>query len=150
MKKFKNIIFDLTGVLFEHQDLNIGNQHLPFKLLPEGIALLQECFASDHVDKLFICSNWSASALNKIKQDYPEVITLFDGIVTPDSAQARKPDSKIFTYLLDNHALNAHETLFLDDQEVNIKAAEDIGITGIHVQDFDHVREQLKKLLIII
>jgi FMN phosphatase YigB (HAD superfamily) len=150
MKKFKNIIFDLTGVLFEQQDLNIGNQHLPLKPLPKGIALLQECFASNYIDKLFICSNWSSNALSKIKQDYPEVITLFDGIVIPDMAQARKPDIKIFTYLLDNHALSAHETIFLDDQEINIKAAEYVGITGIHVQDFDHVKEQLKKLLIII
>lgn len=45
----------------------------------------------------------------------------------------RKPDVKIFQKVLKNSRLNPEETLFLDDFEINVRAAESVGMKAIQV-----------------
>lgn len=40
----------------------------------------------------------------------------------------RKPDREIYEHLLESHALNPHETLFIDDTPANIETAGHIGL----------------------
>ena len=50
----------------------------------------------------------------------------------------RKPDMKIFKYVLTNSNIKAHETLFLDDNQMNIEAAKMLGIPSIQItKDLD-------------
>lgn len=42
----------------------------------------------------------------------------------------RKPDPKIFKYLLDNINLKPEECLFVDDKEENVSAAKQLGMDG--------------------
>lgn len=46
----------------------------------------------------------------------------------------RKPDLDIFKQVLQNHELTPEETLFIDDSEVNIKAASTLGIQALHIE----------------
>jgi putative hydrolase of the HAD superfamily len=46
----------------------------------------------------------------------------------------RKPDPDIFRQVLENHELVPEETLFIDDSEVNIKAASELGIQALHIE----------------
>ena len=57
MNTQKNIIFDLHGVLFEH---NAPGQDKLFKTIEPGIALLENCYtlAQQKGYKLFACTNW--------------------------------------------------------------------------------------------
>jgi len=45
----------------------------------------------------------------------------------------RKPDAEIFEKILSNHNLNPSETLFLDDNKLNIEGANAVGIKTVHV-----------------
>lgn len=148
VQKPKNIIFDLGGVLFEQQTPAGYYGERIFKPLMPGIQLLKECYKEKSGEcRFFICSNWGDRALGVLKRDYSDIIKLFDGVVTPTLAQAKKPDPKIFRYLMQTYDLSAGECVFIDDQEPNVKTAEFLGMKGIHVTDFTYVTMQLKKLL---
>jgi len=47
----------------------------------------------------------------------------------------RKPDEKIFRKMLKNSRLNPEETLYIDDFDINVKAAESIGMKAIRVTE---------------
>ena len=47
----------------------------------------------------------------------------------------RKPAQEGFYHILNEQHINADETLFVDDIEKNVSAAQSIGIQGFHLQD---------------
>lgn len=142
--KHKNIIFDVTGVLFDHGT----EQDKLFVPCKEGIEVLQDCRARAHVlgHTFYICTNMQIPYMEILQQEYPEIMGAFKGIVTPSTALAKKPNPQIFEYLLTRFHLEARDSVFIDDQEMNITAAQGLGMTGIHAQDFSHVRRELKRL----
>lgn len=148
MSKQRNIVFDLGGVLFEHNpppERDAG--HKLFSPLEDGVALLKECYelVQQQGHKLYVCTNWSMGYIDMLEQDFPHLFAMFDGIVTPTVAQAKKPDVKIFHYLLHTYDLIPHHSIFIDDQIVNVEAAQSVGMSGIHMHDFTHVRDELKR-----
>lgn len=142
--KKKNIIFDLHGVLFELQQ-GEGAQHKLFSPLPEGIALLQEVAAQDGY-QLYGCTNWGDAYIEILKREHPEFTGYFQGIVTPNSALAKKPDPRILQYLLDAYQLESHSSVFIDDQMANVESARTLGIEAIHMIDAAYVRSELLRL----
>jgi putative hydrolase of the HAD superfamily len=46
----------------------------------------------------------------------------------------RKPSIEPFIQILENHGLEAAETVFIDDTLKNIEAAQQVGIQTIHLQ----------------
>ncbi len=151
MNEQRNIIFDLGGVIFEHNPLaDLASHQKFFSPIEEGVALLEECHkvAQKSGHKLYVCSNWSMGYVDMLEQDFPQIFKMFDGIVTPTVAQAKKPDTKIFRYLLDRYELIPHHSIFIDDQLPNVDAARSVGMSGIHLDDFMHVKSELKRLKI--
>lgn len=71
-----------------------------------------------------------------------------DGMVVSSIEKVIKPDRKIYEILLDRYNLEAAETCFIDDREVNVEAAEQVGITGIVFKGYDDLLERFKKLQI--
>ena len=138
----KNIIFDLSGVLFA-KDVTKPGTMVP---IDEGVQILRSCAAHKRGHQLFVCSNMGAKYLSQIHRDYPDIMKLFKGVVTPQIALAEKPNPEIFMYLLKQYQLNPDESLFLDDNEINITAVERLGLIGIHVVDFKLVYQELKRL----
>ncbi|MBK7132149.1 MAG: HAD-IA family hydrolase [Bacteroidales bacterium] len=55
----------------------------------------------------------------------------FDGGVISAEAKASKPDLKIYNILLEKYNLVPNECLFIDDLEVNVRAAEAAGMNGL-------------------
>lgn len=45
----------------------------------------------------------------------------------------RKPDAEIFEYVLAENRFLAHETLFLDDNKMNVEGARAVGINTVHI-----------------
>ena len=143
-----NIVFDLGGVLFElHHPETLQSEKKLFSPLADGVALLEDCFQAARRDghKLFVCSNLSMGYIEMLEQDFPQIFKLFDGVVTPTVAQAKKPDTKIFKYLLDTYELIPHHSVFIDDQLPNVEGAKSLGMLGIHMKDFQHVRSELQR-----
>jgi 2-haloacid dehalogenase len=147
MSSKRNLIFDLGGVLFEH---NRGESaaHQLFAPLEKGLELFEKCVQHAHADghSLYVCSNWSLPYISMLESEYPEIFKSFHGIVTPSTALAKKPNPAIFTYLLSTYQLNPEHSIFIDDQLVNVEVARSLGITGIHSFDYDHVAQELSRL----
>lgn len=53
----------------------------------------------------------------------------------------RKPDAEIFEKVLSNHNLNPAQTLFLDDNKLNIEGANAVGIKTVHVYKSELILE---------
>lgn len=71
---------------------------------------------------------------NSWGNEYPRDLfaELFDAVVISAEVGMRKPDERIFRHALDLLGLDAAECVFIDDIEHNIRAAEALGIRGIH------------------
>ena len=71
-----------------------------------------------------------------------------DGEFTYKAIVTVKPEAEIYRILLDRFALNPSETLFIDDREANLRAAEQFGISTFHFtepreESCDRLRELL-------
>jgi putative hydrolase of the HAD superfamily len=57
-----------------------------------------------------------------------------------------KPDAAIYEHTLQGLGVSASEALFVDDREINIKAARALGIHAIQFQSIAQLRDDLKAL----
>jgi putative hydrolase of the HAD superfamily len=56
----------------------------------------------------------------------------------------RKPETRIYEHVLNDYKLNASQTIFLDDNIENIRAANTLGIQTLHITHPDQVFDLLK------
>jgi putative hydrolase of the HAD superfamily len=70
----------------------------------------------------------------------------FDCAIFSSPLRMAKPDAEIFKHCLNCLQLEAHETLFIDDRERNVRAAEAQGIRGIIAPTTSDLRSQLKAI----
>lgn len=91
---------------------------------------------------VFGLSNWSVETFALVRPVYP-VLDLMEDMVISGVEKVMKPDHRIFELALDRFGIKAEETVFIDDNPNNVKAANELGIHGILFQS----REQLEKEL---
>lgn len=70
-----------------------------------------------------------------------------DKIYSSSSIGLRKPDPQIFNHILSKENLERGETLFIDDKDRNIIAAEALGIKGIVYRNIQQLKEDLGKYI---
>lgn len=96
--------------------------------------------------KLYILSNITPWFIETFLKKY-NLEQCFEGIVESCNVWYRKPNDKIYQYLLSEYKLNPNETVFFDDKQENIEAAEKNGITGVLFDDFEiDIEEEIKNL----
>src|SRR5258708_3247326 len=95
--------------------------------------------------RIAILSNTSSALFREIlrKNDLEKY---FDEIVVSSEIGHIKPYPEIFEHTLEKLGINASETIFIDDNEHNIKVAERVGIKGIHFVDAQQLKKELKNL----
>ncbi|MFR4036851.1 MAG: HAD family hydrolase [Butyricimonas faecalis] len=129
------------------EDCNEFIEHVKHSLtpIPETEALIKEL--STRGFKLYCLSNMSADFYDYLKTR--EVFKYFDGQVISALEHMVKPDREIYDLILNRYHLKPEETLFIDDFEPNVKAAQAIGINTIHFTDrykgYEEIRERLKE-----
>ena len=62
---------------------------------------------------------------------------LFDGVVFSAEEKLIKPDNALFQVVLDRYQLRSPEIVFIDDSLPNIRAAESMGMSGVHFKASD-------------
>ncbi|RAY14506.1 HAD family phosphatase [Actinomadura craniellae] len=74
---------------------------------------------------------------NSWGNEYPRELfaELFDAVVISGEVGLRKPDERIFRHTVGLLGLEPAECVFIDDIEHNIRAAEALGIVGLHHTD---------------
>jgi HAD superfamily hydrolase (TIGR01549 family) len=70
-----------------------------------------------------------------------------EGSVISSAVQARKPDSAIYTHLLNSSGFKPETLLFVDDRQKNVEAAARLGIPAVHFS-VDAGYEGLKRLVL--
>jgi epoxide hydrolase-like predicted phosphatase len=71
---------------------------------------------------------------------------MFDAIVISGEVGMRKPEPEIFAHVLDLLGVRAEETVFVDDLEHNVRAAESVGLVGVHHTSYDATAARLEDL----
>lgn len=96
---------------------------------------------------LFVLSNMATDFIKHIRQF--EVYRQFEGDVVSCEVKTVKPEAEIYRCLLDRFELDPAETLFIDDREANLRAAEQFGITTFHfTEPREESCERLRELLL--
>ncbi|MCF2625126.1 HAD family phosphatase [Fusobacterium perfoetens] len=98
--------------------------------------------------KLYILSNFHYPAFDYIFKNW-EFFKYFDGKTVSGHCKLLKPERKIYERLCLDNVLEPCETIFIDDTKINIEAAEDFGIKGIHLSSPELLKEKLKENNII-
>jgi putative hydrolase of the HAD superfamily len=74
---------------------------------------------------------------------------LFDEVVLSGDLGIVKPDHKIYKYTLDKLNVDTEQTVFVDDRQINVDAAQECGMTGVlftdtvtFINDFEKLAQQ--------
>lgn len=93
--------------------------------------------------KVVALTNWSNETF-PIAQKRFEFLQWFESIVVSGDEKTRKPYKEIFDITLDRFNIKAENSIFIDDNERNIEASNDLGFNGIHFKSPEKLIQQLK------
>ena len=96
----------------------------------------------------YVLSNFQEETFEQAKSQYC-FLKGFDGAVFSYQVKAMKPEPKIYQTLLNNYSLMPHDCLFIDDMQINIDGANNIGIDGIVCKNHDYLFKKLKEFHVI-
>ena len=79
--------------------------------------------------RVFGLSNWSVETFALVRPAYP-VLDLMEDMVISGEERVMKPDHRIYEIALERFGIKAEESVFIDDNLANVKAASELGIKG--------------------
>jgi putative hydrolase of the HAD superfamily len=91
--------------------------------------------------RIFLLSNTNvihiSAVMNVLSKDdaYRRFFGLFEKVYFSFEVGMRKPNPDIFRHVLQQHGLNAAETLFIDDSRQHVEGAITAGLHAYHLQD---------------
>jgi 2-haloacid dehalogenase len=94
--------------------------------------------------KLYALTNWSDELFPHALERF-DFLSWFDGIVVSGKEKIRKPFPEFYQLLLSRYGLEAEESLFIDDNLRNIKAAEQLGMQAIQFKSPDELKKDLRR-----
>jgi 2-haloacid dehalogenase len=113
--------------------------------IPETVSLLYKLKPKY---KLYGLTNWSAETISIAYDRFP-FFKEFEGIVVSGYEKMIKPNKEIYHLLLNRYNLKAENTIFIDDNLKNIKAAEEVGLHAIHFESAAQLEIRLSSLNVI-
>lgn len=141
----------LDNSTWEDAEIDTAWNSLLLELPAERIELIREL---SKTYRLFLLSNTSSihiEAVNKIlhkASGVERLDDLFETIFLSYEMGIMKPHPEIYERLLEEAGIQADETLFLDDNADNIRAASALGIQTIHVQKPLTILDYLKDYVV--
>lgn len=99
------------------------------KQLHAGINLLKQYKQAGY--EVYALSNMDTPTMNMLLEKYPDIFAQFDGIVHSAGVKKIKPNKDIYQHLLTTYRLNPAQCFFLDNQQENIDAAQELGIPSM-------------------
>jgi FMN phosphatase YigB (HAD superfamily) len=138
----RNLIFDLGGTVFEwNPDAILRNYYAD----SDARAAMKTALCQ-HPDWLQMDRGTltEAEALARLEAR----TRLFRGIVISGEIKMIKPEREIFEYLLRRYDLLPTETVFIDDHQPNIQAAQALGLHTTWFRDAWQCELELEHLLL--
>lgn len=107
------------------------------------IKLIRAIQDTEH--RLFVLSNMWPETMIYLERQH-DIWDAFSGVVVSSRIGKVKPELDIYRYLLNEHQLNASDTVFIDDMAENLSAAATLGIQTIQFVDPAQCRRDLVRL----
>ncbi len=95
--------------------------------------------------KLVLCSNTDVERFGFVKKKFPEVM-LFEKYVVSYEVGFMKPHPRIYEAALEEAGTRPEESVFIDDREENIIAAEKLGLQTILLNPDTNLEHELQKI----
>ncbi|WP_282608037.1 HAD family hydrolase [Pelagibius sp. Alg239-R121] len=95
---------------------------------------------------LFALTNFSAETFPMARERF-EFLSWFEGILVSGEEGLKKPDHKIFHLLAERYDLNLEGAAFIDDTPKNVKAAQELGLHGIHFTTASNLKQDIDRFL---
>ena len=133
---------------FHHHFRRLINQNIQNEEIDEAWTAMILDIPSDRVKylealrkkyRIFLLSNTNEIHKVKFHREFKEnygfsFYDLFERNHYSHEMGKRKPDTEIYLQVLEENQLVPGESLFIDDLEENVLAAESVGIQGLHIQ----------------
>ena len=116
---------DLIEAYYARWEVMLGGS------LDDSVALLEAL--RRRAVLLYGLTNWSKEKFPIARERF-DFLDWFEGIVVSGEEGIAKPDPRIFHILIERYALDAHKTLFIDDNPLNVEAAQSLGFHVHHFQ----------------
>ncbi len=134
-EEFRNSIRKETGLDFKDVVFDAAWRAMLLNIPKERIDLIKKLAAKY---KLYILSNTSELHTPIFENLFQKnggisMKELFEQCFYSNEMGTHKPDDSSFRYVLEHADIAAEETLFLDDNIHNIKAAQAVGFNAIHI-----------------
>ncbi len=156
-----NILIDEYESGLYSSEIFIGNLRRELDIVTDDSAIINAWNAL-----LIEPFDYSMDIINELKREYnisllsntneihfehfykssAKFLDLMDNLFLSHKIGARKPKNEIYRFVLDNSNYIPQETLFIDDLEENLIAAEKLGFCTFHINSENDLR-QLKKYL---
>lgn len=136
----KNIIFDIGNVLLRFD----AKAKLESSVLPitKNIKMLEDLSRNYYI---YAITDASIQQVNFEKSIF-DFFNKFRDILISDECHLSKNTPEIYNLFINKHKLLAEETVFIDDNKENIKAAQKSGIHGLYFISLANCIASLKKL----
>jgi 2-haloacid dehalogenase len=108
-----------------------------------SLRVLQDLREQGH--PLYAITNWPAETFPRARERW-DFLGWFDDIVVSGEERATKPDREIYDALVKRTGLDPATTVFIDDREPNVRAAEDLGFITVKFEDAAKLRKDLVRL----
>jgi epoxide hydrolase-like predicted phosphatase len=93
-----------------------------------------------------VLSNYSEILRDRITKEW-QIGDAFDHLIISAEVGHKKPEPEIYQFALKKMGCQPGESVFIDDFIENIRAAEQLGLHGIHFQSVEQTLNQLNNLL---
>lgn len=100
--------------------------------ITDTVELLHRLKAQGH--SLYCLSNMHFASIEYLERAY-DFFDVFTGKVISCRLNMCKPEPKIYSHLLETYGLDAANTVFIDDVEVNLTTAQQMGIQTIRFEN---------------
>ncbi len=116
--------------------------------IEDTVAILKSLIKNPNY-KVVALTNWSHETF-PIALERFEFLHWFEGIIVSGTEKTRKPFPEIYELTLNRFNITAENSIFIDDNLRNIKAAEALGINGIHFESPHGLLDKLNTFSITI
>jgi putative hydrolase of the HAD superfamily len=95
--------------------------------------------------KTGLLSNMHPAMIAHLRENF-DWLDLFDFITFSAEVRLIKPDAAIYEHTLRGLGAKAEEALFVDDREINVQAARDLGIHAVRFRSVEQLRKDLSAM----
>lgn len=169
VKLLSEVVFDRLywdrldlGTITDEETIRLCRERLPQRLwdvaekihwnwiynIPEidGMKDLIKYIKETHRVGVFVLSNISHYFADHSREI--DILSYSDGSIFSARIGVTKPDHRIFAHMCEKFSLNPQETIFVDDNENNIKSACEFGLQGyLFDGDASRLKEYFDKVL---